>query len=39
MQRARQRRRLSALDCRALADIGISPAEARAEAAKPFWRK
>lgn len=38
-QRADQRRRLGELDDRALADIGIGRAEAKAEAEKPFWRK
>jgi uncharacterized protein YjiS (DUF1127 family) len=35
--RQRQRRRLAELDDRALADIGLSRAEARFEAEKPFW--
>ena len=35
--RADQRQRLSQLDRRALADIGITRAEAKAEARKPFW--
>jgi uncharacterized protein YjiS (DUF1127 family) len=35
--RADQRHRLSQLDRRALADIGITRAEAKAEARKPFW--
>lgn len=34
---ARQRRALARLSDRALADIGLDPAEARAEAARPFW--
>ncbi len=38
-QRGRQRYRLSALDCWTLDDIGVSPAEARTEAQKPFWKK
>jgi len=38
-RRARQRRRLGALDDRALTDIGLNRAQARAEAAKPFWKK
>jgi uncharacterized protein YjiS (DUF1127 family) len=33
----RQRRALARLDARALDDIGVSPAEARAEAARPAW--
>lgn len=37
--RARQRLELSQLDARELKDIGISRAQAEAEAAKPFWRK
>jgi len=37
-QRQRQRRDLAALDDDRLRDIGVSRAEARAEAAKPFWR-
>lgn len=36
--RAAERRRLLQLDDRLLSDIGVSHAEARAEAAKPFWR-
>lgn len=36
--RALQRRRLSTMDDRMLADIGVSRAEATAEARKPFWR-
>ena len=35
--RADQRHRLNQLDGRALADIGITRAEAKAEARKPFW--
>lgn len=34
---ARQRRALARLDDRALDDIGRSPDEARAEAARPVW--
>ncbi len=37
--RARQRRELAQLDARELKDIGISRAQAEAEAAKPFWQK
>ncbi len=37
-QRARQRRQLAELSDRQLADIGISRAEACAEAEKPFWQ-
>jgi len=33
-----QRRRLEELTPEALADMGIVPSAARAEAAKPFWR-
>ncbi|PIW26299.1 MAG: hypothetical protein COW30_15665 [Rhodospirillales bacterium CG15_BIG_FIL_POST_REV_8_21_14_020_66_15] len=36
--RARQRRALSSLDTRMLADIGVSHAEAARECTKPFWR-
>lgn len=36
--RAAGRRELLALDERSLHDIGISRAQARQEAAKPFWR-
>lgn len=35
--RARQRRDLAALDAQLLRDIGVTPGEARREAAKPFW--
>ncbi len=38
LQRARQRRALSLLDCRLLDDIGVSLEEAAAEARKPPWR-
>lgn len=34
---ARERRRLAELDERALRDIGIDPASAAREAARPFW--
>lgn len=33
----RQRRRLATLDRAMLRDIGVTPAEAEAEAARPFW--
>lgn len=36
--RLRERRELGALTLRDLRDIGISPSEAQAEMAKPFWR-
>lgn len=36
--RARQRRDLREMEPRALQDVGISRADAVAEAAKPFWR-
>lgn len=36
-ERARQRRRLAALDARMLADIGITWAAALSEAEQPFW--
>jgi uncharacterized protein YjiS (DUF1127 family) len=36
-QRARQRRQLAQLSDAQLDDIGVNRAEARAEAAKPFW--
>ena len=36
--RASQRRQLAELSADQLRDIGISRAEALAEAAKPFWR-
>jgi uncharacterized protein YjiS (DUF1127 family) len=38
LDRARSRRALLALDARALRDIGVTPAAARREAARPFWR-
>lgn len=34
---ARERARLGALSDEALADLGIDPEAARAEAARPFW--
>ncbi len=37
--RARQRQHLAGLDARLLRDIGVSPADARAERAKPFWKR
>jgi len=36
--RAGQRARLAAMEGHRLEDMGISPAEAQREAAKPFWR-
>ena len=36
--RRRSRRRIAGLDQQMLKDIGISYAEAEAEANKPFWR-
>ena len=36
---SRQRRALAELDKRLLQDIGISSADARHEAQKPFWRR
>lgn len=36
--RARSRRQLSGLDDAQLKDIGVSRADARREARKPFWR-
>ncbi|OYW09188.1 MAG: hypothetical protein B7Z15_13120 [Rhizobiales bacterium 32-66-8] len=38
MWRAKARRDLAQLDDLRLADVGISRAEARREARKPFWR-
>lgn len=38
IERRSQRRALAALDDRLLRDVGISRAEARQEAAQPFWR-
>ena len=37
--RSRERRTLAELDERMLRDIGISAAEAHAEAHKPFWAR
>lgn len=37
-EKGRQRRALARLDPHLLADIGVSPAEAARECAKPFWR-
>ncbi len=37
-ERAEQRYRLAALDDYRLQDLGLSRADAAAEAAKPFWR-
>lgn len=36
-ERGRQRRRLSELDDRMLADIGLTRADVSREVAKPFW--
>ena len=36
--RVRQRRALAELDARLLDDIGVTPDDARREAAKPPWR-
>ncbi|MEQ9556241.1 MAG: DUF1127 domain-containing protein [Rhodospirillales bacterium] len=36
--RTHQRRALSRLDARLLADVGLTRAEAARECAKPFWR-
>jgi len=36
--RARQRRRLAAMDDRLLSDIGVTRVEAERECEKPFWR-
>ncbi len=36
--RAEQRRHLAELDERMLKDVGITPAEAARESAKPWWR-
>jgi len=38
-RRIATRRRLKDLDDRLLADIGLSRAEAEAEAGKPFWKE
>ena len=38
LARHAQRRALLVLDASLLKDIGVSPAEAWAEAHKPFWR-
>lgn len=35
--RHRQRHDLAALDAHLLKDIGVTPGEAKREAAKPFW--
>lgn len=35
---SRTRKQLAALDCRQLADIGISPSDRLHEISKPFWR-
>ncbi len=36
--RAAQRRHLAELEERMLDDVGITPAQARAESTKPWWR-
>lgn len=36
--RAAERQALATMSERELRDIGVSPGEAHAEAAKPFWR-
>lgn len=36
--RAAQRRHLAVLDARMLKDVGLTPAEAARESAKPWWR-
>lgn len=38
LQRRRSRQALAELDGRLLRDIGLSPSEAIAECAMPFWR-
>ena len=38
-ERRRQRAALARLDARLLRDIGLSPSQARREAAKPIWRQ
>jgi len=38
IERAQQRRRLHELSDHMLRDIGVTRADAHAEAAKPFWR-
>ncbi len=37
-QRRRERQDLASLPAHLLKDIGVSPAEAQVEIAKPFWR-
>jgi len=36
--RSCQRKQLARLDARMLADIGITPEQAKLEIAKPFWK-
>ena len=38
LARSRERRVLASMDARGLRDIGLTPAQAGAEARKPFWR-
>jgi len=37
--RARQRARLAEMESHRLDDMGLTPEQARREAAKPFWRR
>jgi len=39
VERARQRRALAELARERLEDLGLTPEQARGEAAKPFWRR
>lgn len=38
LERRRSRRALAALDARLLCDIGLTPSDAIAESAMPFWK-
>jgi uncharacterized protein YjiS (DUF1127 family) len=38
MERARERRKLAALDDRLLKDIGLTRSDVEAEISRPFWR-